>query len=185
MATISNASAIERSLDRLAGLGEQCESIDELTGQLHSNCEEGLVCEYASGCIDIGKTCQEPQDKLLHTCPEGEFFRDDVCMCSVGHTALIFCPDDTIPDPYNGSSCLTYNEFNLLYAHTMGPDCIEGTHDDFFLTTNSSQQYCADGEIFDDEICSCTSQIQCLMICPPGMDLDPRFACQCEWEANI
>merc|ERR1712045_830838 len=112
-----------------------------------------------------------PQDKLLHTCPEGEFFRDDVCMCSVGHAALIFCPDDTIPDPYNGSSCLTYDEFNFLYAHTMGPDCIEGTHDDFFLTTNSSQEYCADGEIFDEEICSCTYQAQCLMSCPPGMIL--------------
>ena len=116
-----------------AGLGEICEGFDFRTELPFPECEPGLEC-VNSGLITIPgyeNICADTSDPF--SCTQGTF-NFDVCLCSSPIQCALACLPGTIPDPIDNCFCHDAESFNHEYAHTLGPDCLEGTDDDFLLS---------------------------------------------------
>ena len=44
---------------------------------------------------------------------------------------------------------------------------------------NFPESYCYGSGMWNELACSCFSPIQCMMMCEPGMRMDPRSGCTC------
>lgn len=134
-----------------ARLGETCLGFNENTARPYPACEKDLEC------INTGLPSEPGAEKAcslaLNTCQNEEEFNYDVCMCSSQVMCALQCPPDTIADPIDNCSCYSPEDFNDKYAHTKGPDCIEGTSDDFKVNFSFSEPKCGAGYYFDQEAC--------------------------------
>jgi hypothetical protein len=63
-------------------------------------------------------------------------------------------------DPRYGCDCIPQTQYNAIMA-------------------NCDTPYCDDGYYWSTDACMCFAEIQCAMMCIPGLQLDPRSGCHC------
>lgn len=100
-------------------------------------------------------------------CPEGTYWSEEACTCFSEIQCTQMCGPGFQLDPRAGCSCIRQHEFDAIFENC------ENTN------------VCPDGQVWSDDLCICVAEVQCMMMCPQGQQLDPRYFCSCVPQASV
>ena len=113
------------------------------------------------------------------------------------------CPEGTTLDPRYECQCTAVDKVKALFDHPYDANCEKTFTSGRVLAENiwveeapyecddhgkkicRAEGKCPTGFVWDWEACMCFNLMKCRMMCPEGMDLDPRYACKCVPQADI